>query len=144
MIPDQAKREQAEKRNLSATSRSNLKASKNRRFNKADDINDLKAKIGELTTPVNAFSKRENKKERVALYSNVWFTDSSRAKPVRTQTISQKRSTKLKASRNQYKNKLRTTNEKFIKNMSNTKLTDQEIALLAKGLKLHPPRRGNQ
>ena len=84
------------------------------------------------------FSKRENKKERVALYSNVWFTDSSRAKPVRTQTISQKRSTKRKASRNQYKNKLRTTNEKFIKNMSNTNLTDQEIALLAKGLKFIP------
>ena len=82
MIPDQAKREQAEKRILSATGRSNLRASKHRRFNKADDINDLKAKIGELTTLVNAFSKRENKKERVALYSNVWFTDPSRAKPV--------------------------------------------------------------
>ena len=91
-------------------------------------------KISELTTLVNAFSKRENKKERVALYSKVCFTDSSRAKPVRTQTISQKRSTKRKASRNQYKNKLRTTNEKFIKNMYNTNLTDQEIALLAKGL----------
>ena len=50
-------------------------------------------KISELTTLVNAFSKRENKKERVALYSKVWFNDSSRAKLVRTQTISQKRST---------------------------------------------------
>ena len=104
----------------------------------ADDIIDLKAKISELTTLVNAFSKQENKKERVALYSNVWFTDSSRAKPVRTQTTSQKRSTKRKACRNQYKHKLRTTNEKFIKNMSNTNLTDQEIALLAKGLKFIP------
>ena len=66
------------------------------------------------------------------------FTDSSRPKPVRTQTISQKRSTKRKASRNQYKNQLRTSNEKFIKNMSNTNLTDQEIALLAKGLKFIP------
>jgi len=112
MIPDQAKREQAEKRILSATSRSNFRASKHRRANKqqnkADDINDLKAKISELTTLVKAFSKRENKKESVALYSNVCFTDSARAKPVRTQTISQKRSTKRKASRNQYKNKVRT------------------------------------
>ena len=41
-------------------------------------------------------------------------------------------------SRNQYKNKRRTTNEKFIKNMSNTNLTDQEIALLAEGLKCIP------
>ena len=43
-----------------------------------------------------------------------------------------------KASRNQYKKQLRTSNEKFIKNMSNTNLTDQEIALLAKGLKFIP------
>ena len=78
------------------------------------------------------------KKERVALYPNVSFTDSSRAKPVQTQTTSQKRSTKCKASRNQYKNNLRTNNEKFIRNMSNTNLTDQEIALLAKGLKFIP------
>ena len=142
IIPDQAKREQAERRIVSATNRANFGASKNRRankqHNKADDINDLKAKISELTTLVNAFSKRENKKERVASYSNVCFTDSSRAKPVRTQTISQTRSTKRKALRNQYKNKLRTTNEKFIKNMSNKNLTDQEIALLAKGLKFIP------
>ena len=65
MIPDQTKREQAEKRILSATSRANFGASKNRRANKqqnkADDINDLKAKISELTTLVNAFfSKREH------------------------------------------------------------------------------------
>ena len=91
-----------------------------------------------LTTLVNAFSKCENKKERVPLYSSVRFTDSSCAKTVGTQTISQKRSTKHKASRNQYKNKLRTTNEKFIKSMSNTTLTNQEIALLARGLKLNP------
>ena len=52
--------------------------------------------------------------------------------------ISQKRSTKRKVSRNQYKIKLRTTNEKFIKNMSKTSLTDHEIALLAKGLKIIP------
>ena len=49
MIPDQAKREQAEKRILSATSTANFRASKHRRANKqqnkADDINDLKAKI---------------------------------------------------------------------------------------------------
>ena len=72
------------------------------------------------------------------MYSNVWFTDSSRAKPVRTQTISQKRSSKRKALRNQYENNLRTTNEKFIKNMSNKNLTDHETALLAKGLKFIP------
>ena len=74
MIPDRAKREQAEKWILSATSRSNFRASKHRRANKqqnkADDINDLKAKISELTTLVNSFSKLENKKERVPLYSN--------------------------------------------------------------------------
>ena len=74
MIPDQAKREQAEKRILPATSRSTSTASKHRRANKqqnkADDINDLKAKISELTTLVNSFSKLENKKERVPLYSN--------------------------------------------------------------------------
>ena len=45
---------------------------------------------------------------------------------------------KRKAFRNQYKNKLRTTNEKFIKNMSDTNLTDQEFALLAKGFKFIP------
>ena len=76
MIPDQTKREQAEKRILSATSRANFRASKNRRANKqqnkADNINDLKAKVSELTTLVNAFSKCENKKERVASYSNVF------------------------------------------------------------------------
>ena len=142
MIPDQTKREQAEKRIRSATDRANIRANKHRRAsrqpNKANDINFLKAKISELTTLVNAFSKRENKKERVAMYSNVWFTDSSRAKPVRTQTISQKRSSKRKALRNQYNNNLRTTNEKFIKNMSNKNLTDQETALLAKGLKFIP------
>ena len=55
-----------------------------------------------------------------------------------TQTISQTRSTKRKTLRNQYKNKLRTTNEKFIKNMCNKNLTDQEIALLAKDLKFIP------
>ena len=75
---------------LSATSRSNFRVSKHRRANKqqnkADEINDLKAKISELTTLVNALSKRENKRERVALYWNVWFTDSFCAKPVRTQT----------------------------------------------------------
>ena len=67
MIPDKAKCEQAEKRILSATSRSNFRASKHKRAykeqNKADDINDLKAKISELKTLVNAFSKRENNKE---------------------------------------------------------------------------------
>ena len=72
IIPDQTKREQAERRILSATKRANIRASKNRRANKqqnkADDINDLKAKISELTTLVNAFSKRENKQERVASY----------------------------------------------------------------------------
>ena len=72
IIPDQAKREQAERRIVSATKRANFRASKNRRankqHNKADDINDLKAKISELTTLVNAFSNRENKKERVASY----------------------------------------------------------------------------
>jgi len=104
MIPDQAKRKQAEKRIMSATSRSNFRASKHRRVNKqqnkADYINDLKAKISEVTTLVLACQNvKLNKKERVALYSNVCFTDSSLAKPVRTQTISQKRSTKIKASR---------------------------------------------
>ena len=74
-IPDQAKREQVEERILSVTSRANFRASKHRRAskqqNKVDDINDLKAKISELTTLVNAFSKLKNKKERVALYSKV-------------------------------------------------------------------------
>lgn len=59
MIPDQTKREHAEKRVLSATSRSNFRASKHRRANKqqnkADEINDLKAKISVLTTLVNTF-----------------------------------------------------------------------------------------
>ena len=73
----------------------------------------------------------------VALYSKVCFMDSSCTKPVGTQNNSQKRSTKHKASRNQNKNKLRTTNE-CIKNMTNTISTDQEIALLAKRLKLNP------
>ena len=49
MIPDQAKREQVEERILSVTSRANFRASKHRcaskQQNKADDINDLKAKI---------------------------------------------------------------------------------------------------
>ena len=65
MFPDLVKREQVEKRILSATSRANLRASKhgraNKQPNKANEINDLKAKISELTTLVNAFSKRENK-----------------------------------------------------------------------------------
>ena len=68
MIPGQAKCEQAEKRILPATSRANFRAFKNRRANeqqnKADDINDLKAKISELRTLVTAFSNVENKKKK--------------------------------------------------------------------------------
>ena len=68
MIPGQAKCEQAEKRILPATSRANFRAFKNRRANeqqnKADDINDLKAKISELRTLVTAFSDGENKKRK--------------------------------------------------------------------------------
>ena len=143
MIPDQAKREQAEKRILSAMSRFNFRASKhrcaNKQQNKADDINYLKAKISKLTTLVNGFSKRENKKERVALYSDVWFTDSSHAKPVQTQTFSQKQSTKHKASRKQYKNKLRTTNEKFIKICPIQTLLTKKLLCLQKASNLSQP-----
>ena len=106
--------------------------------NQAAEISDLKERISELSTLVLAFSKRANKTERVAIYPNVCFTDSSRAKPARSQTISQKRSRKRKANKNHYRNKLRTHNEKFIKNISNRDLTDQETALLAKGLKCIP------
>ena len=142
MIPEPSKREQAEKRIRSATNRSQRRANKPKAArpnqNQAAEISDLKERISELSTLVLAFSKRENKTERVAIYPNVCFTDSSRAKPARSQTISQKRSRKRKANKNQYKNKLRTHNEKFIKNMSNKDLTDQETALLAKGLKFIP------
>ena len=69
MIPDQTKLEEADKRILSAMSKSNFRASKhrhaNKQQNKADDINDSKAKISELTTLVNAFSIHEKIKKEL-------------------------------------------------------------------------------
>ena len=88
MIPEPSKREQAEKRIRSATNRSQRRANRPKASrpnqNQAAEISDLKAKISELSTFVLAFSKRENKTERVAIYPNVCFTDSSRAKPARS------------------------------------------------------------
>ena len=94
----------------------------------------LKAKMNELSTLFNVFSKNENK-ERVAIYPVVCFTDSTQAYSKRSQTKNLKRSHMRKANKNQYAKQPRASNEKFIKNLSHKKLTDHETALLAKGLK---------
>ena len=71
MIPGQAKCEQAEKRILPATSRANFRSFKNRRANeqqnKADDINDLKAKISELLLLLFPTVKMKKGKSCIAL-----------------------------------------------------------------------------
>ena len=141
IIPEPTKREQAENGSVQRPTdppQSQQTQSGQTQTEPSSRILRFKGKISELSTLVIAFSQRENKSERVAIYPNVnCFTDSSRAKPARSQTISQKRSRKRKANKNQYQNKLE-HNEKFIKNMSNKDLTDQETALLAKDLKFIP------
>ena len=97
----------------------------------------LKAKMNELSTLFNVFSKNENK-ERVAIYPVVCFTDSSQAYSKRSQTKNLKRSHMRKANKNQYAKQPRASNEKFIKNLSQKKLTDHETPLLVKGLKFIP------
>ena len=97
----------------------------------------LKAKMNEVSTLFNVFSNNENK-ERVAIYSVVCFTDSTQANSKRSQTKNLKRSHMRKANKNHYAKQPRTSNEKFIKNLSHKKLTDHKTALLAKGLKFIP------
>ena len=142
MILEPTKREQAEKRIRSGDHQIPMQRRANRskaarpKQSQAAEISDLKTKISELPTLVIAFSKQENKTERVAIYPNVCFTDSSRAKPAQSHTIKSD-----PESAKQIKISTKTNsghNEKFIKNMSNKDFTEQETALLAKGLKFIP------
>jgi len=82
---------------------------------------------------MNVFSKRENK-TRVAIYSGVSFTNSARATPARLISKSKKRQLKCKAHKLQYT----PNNDRYIKNLSNIALTDNDKALLSKGLKYIP------
>ena len=142
MFPDQSKREKAEKRIQSATNRSltrtNLSqkrpaASRKKQPKEKNELSTIKAKLNELTTLMNVFSKSENK-TRVAFYPRVSFTDSSRANPARPFSHSKKRRQKRKALKNKYKQ----NNDRYIKNLSDTALTDHDITLLSKGLKFIP------
>ena len=104
------------------------------------ELSNIKDKLNELTTLMNVFSKSESK-TRVALYPRVSFTDFSRASPARTVSHSKKRRQKRKALKNQYKQ----NNDRFIKNLSDTPLTDHDKTLLSKGLKFipSPPKPGS-
>jgi len=132
VFPDQNKREQAERRLQSATSRSvnrntARQKSASRRQKPNDELCNLKVKLNELTTLVNVFSKRENK-TRVAIYSGVSFTDSAGATPARLISKSKKRQLKRKAHKIQYT----PNNDRYIKNLSNIALTDNDKVLLSK------------
>ena len=142
MFPDQTKREKAEKRIQLATNRSltrtNLSqkrpaASRKKQPKEKNELSTIKAKLNELTTLMNVFSKSENK-TRVAFYPRVSSTDSCRANPARPASHSKKRRQKRKALKNQYKQ----NNDRYIMNLSDTTLTDQDKTLLSKGLKFIP------
>ncbi|XP_067045490.1 uncharacterized protein [Acropora muricata] len=142
MFPDQTKREKAEKRIQSARNRSltrtNLNqkrpaASRKKQPKEKNELSTIKAKLNELTTLMNVFSKSENK-TRVAFYPRVSSTDSCRANPARPASHSKKRRQKRKALINQYKQ----NNDRYIMNLSDTTLTDQDKTLLSKGLKFIP------
>ena len=89
--------------------------------------------VGERSYGNFADRKSENE-TKVALYPRVSFTDSSRANPVRSLSHSKKRRQKRKAHKNQYKQ----NNDRFIKNLPDTPLTDHDKTLLSKGLKFIP------
>lgn len=76
------------------------------------------------------FSKSKNK-ARVALYPRVSFTDSSRAKPARPLRHSKKRLQKRKAQKIEHKE----NNDKFVKHLSDTPLTDHDETF--KKLEIH-------
>ena len=82
---------------------------------------------------MNVFSKNENK-TRVAFYPRVSFNDSCHANPARPPSHSKKRQQKRKALINQYKQ----NNDRYIKNLSDITLTDQDKTLLSNGLKFIP------
>ena len=82
---------------------------------------------------MDVFSKNENK-TKVAFYPHVSSTDSSRANLARPPSHSKKPCQKRKALKNQYKQK----NDRYIKNLSDTTLTDQDKTFLSKGLKFIP------
>jgi len=144
MIPDQTKRVQAERRIQSAANRSTFRANKPkqpaRKKQNADskDFELLKVKINALTTLFKVFPNLKIKEDLHCILATVCFTDSSYANPTRSQTKSQKQPLLRKANKNQYTHNLRTNNDKYIKNLSTKILTDQETALLAKGLKFIP------
>ena len=128
MFPDKNKREQAERRIKHATNRSTLRGHKPKpaarhKQNAPDKLALFKAKMNELSTLLNVFSKNENK-EKVAIYPVVCFTDYTQAYSKRSQTKNLKQSHMGKANKNQYAKQPRASNEKFITNLSHKKLTD--------------------
>ena len=82
---------------------------------------------------MNVFSKNKNK-TRVETNPNVSFTDYYRANPVRHLSKNKKRLLKRKANKNQYKR----NNDRFIKNLLNISLTENDKSLLSKGMKFIP------
>ena len=121
MFPDKNKREQAERRIQQATTRSTLRGHKPKpaarhKQNAPDELALLKAKMNELSTLFNVFSKNENK-ERVAFYPYVCFTDPTQAYSKLSQTKNLKRSHMHKANKNLYAKQPRASNEKFIKKL---------------------------
>ena len=110
-------------------------ASRKKQPKEKNELSTIKAKLTELTTLMKVFSESENK-TRIAFYPRVSSTDSCRANPARPNSHSKKRRQKRKALKNQYKQ----NNDRYIKNLSDTTLTDQDKTLLSKGLKFIPTR----
>ena len=142
MFPDQTKREKAEKRRQSATNRSLTRmnlgqkrpaASRKKQQKEKNELSTIKAKHNELTTLMNVFSESKNK-TRAAFYPCVSSTDSCRANPAQPASHGKKRRQECKALKNKYKQ----NNDKYIKNLSDTTLTDQEKTLPSKALKFIP------
>ena len=90
-------------------------------------------KLNELSALMNVFSKKKNK-TRVETNPNVSFTDYYRANPVQHLSKKKQRLLKRKANKNQYKR----NNDRFIKNLLNISLTENDKKLLSKGLRFIP------
>ena len=100
---------------------------------KKKELSTIKVKLNELSALMNVFSKNKNK-TRVETSPNVSFSDYYRANPVRHLSKNKKRLLKRKANKNQYKR----NNYRFIKNLLNISLTENDKYLLSKSFKFIP------
>ena len=144
MIPDQTKREQAERRIQSAVNRSTFRANKPARKKQNADNKDfelLQVKIAISQLYLMYFPNLKIK--RVAMYRTVCFTNSRLTLTPRDPRLKVKsahfcvKQIKISSHITLYG----TNNDKYMKNLSSKILTDHETALLAKGLKFNPTPR---